>query len=89
MNELTRHTESASREVESVAYDTAGNPDRGYTVRASYLKNSQHALIEIFKDGKTVREFEYPAYRIYNIAAHFDEIVDQLEEALSDEEKSS
>jgi len=84
------HTESASptRAIESVAYDTAAKPDRGYTVRASYLKDSQNALIEIFKDGKTVREFTYPAYRIYNIAAHFDEIVDELEEALPDDEVS-
>lgn len=65
-------------EIESVAYDSASKPDRGYTVRASYLKPPRNgdALIEIHKDGQLVREFIYPAYRIWNIAAHFSEIVD-------------
>lgn len=65
-------------EIEKVAYDSSAQPDRGYSVKASYLKppHNQDALIEISKDGAVIRSFLYPAYRIYNIAAHFSEIVD-------------
>lgn len=79
--------------IESVAYDTKSKPLRGFSVRGSYLKGSQQALIEISKDGKVVRSFEYPAYRIWNIPAHFEEYIDGIDadgklEALSDEEQS-
>ena len=70
-------------EIESVAYDTSEKPYRGFTVRASYLKapRQQDALIEMFRDGKRWNCFYYPAYRIYNIVAHFNESVDaKLEE---------
>jgi hypothetical protein len=70
--------------VDSVAYDTSSTPYRGYSVRASYLKapNEQDAWIEVSKDGAVVRSFYYPAYRIYNITAHFSEIVDnEIEES--------
>lgn len=75
-------------DIESVAYDTKSKPLRGFSVRASYLKNSQQALIEISKGDKVVKSFEYPAYRIWNIAAHFDEYIDGLETpaAQSDEQ---
>lgn len=65
-------------EVEKVAYDTSATPDRGYHVRASYLseKHKGDALIEIFKEGKLLRSFLFPAYKIYNIVAHFSDIVD-------------
>ena len=33
------------------------------------------ARIEITKDGKKYRTFLYPAYKIFNIAAHFEDIV--------------
>jgi len=65
-------------EIDKVAYDTSATPDRGYSVRASYLteKHNGDALIEIFKDGQPLRQFLFPAYKIYNIAAHFSDIVD-------------
>jgi hypothetical protein len=65
-------------EIEKIAYDTSSEPDRGFTVRASYLKapHNGDALIEVSRDGKVIREFLYPAYKIWNIAAHFGEIVD-------------
>ena len=56
--------------------------DRGFNVRAWYLKDSKKlktngdALVEIRYDNKLIREFLYPAYKIYNIAAHFGDIVD-------------
>lgn len=62
--------------IEKVAFESK-EPDRGYTVKASYLiEPAQDALVEIFKDGEVVRKFLFPAYKIWNIAAHFSEIVD-------------
>lgn len=65
-------------EIEKVAFEGPKTPDRGYTVKASYLKppNEGDALIQVFKDGAVVREFLFPAYKIWNIAAHFSDIVD-------------
>ena len=62
--------------VKKIAFET--HPDRGYTARASYLEkpDSGNALIEIFKDGKPLRQFLFPAYKIWNISAHFPDIVD-------------
>jgi len=64
-------------DIEEIAFESK-EPDRGYTVRASYLKqpNAGDALIEIFKDGAPHRQFTFPAYKIWNIAAHFSDIVD-------------
>jgi hypothetical protein len=54
---------------------------RGYEFKATYLHEPKgNALIEITKDGETVREFQFPAYKIWNIAAHADDIVDGLEQ---------
>lgn len=67
--------------IEKVAFESK-EPDRGFTVRASYLVDSQDALIEIFKDGQPHRKFLFPAYKIWNIAAHFHDIVDgELEQS--------
>jgi hypothetical protein len=63
-------------QVEKVAFESK-DPDRGYTCRASYLKDpDDDALVEIFKDGAPVRSFLFPAYKVWNIAAHFSDIVD-------------
>lgn len=53
-------------------------PDRGYIIRASYLKEkmSGEALIEIFYKDTLIREFLFPAYKVWNIAAHFNDIID-------------
>lgn len=51
--------------------------DRGFRVRAWYIEDGKgDAFIEIQKDGKVYKEFKYPAYKIWNIAAHFSDIVD-------------
>lgn len=64
-----------SEEITSIAFET--DADRGYTARASYLKEPRdEALVEIFKDGTFVRSFHFPAYKIWNIAAHFSDLVD-------------
>lgn len=64
-------------EIEKIAFESK-EPDRGYTIKASFLKkpNDGDALVEIFKDGIKLREFMFPAYKIWNIAAHFRDIVD-------------
>lgn len=84
MTGTERTLHATDEEVEFVAYDSLDKPYRGYSVRASYLKkpNESDALIEIFKDGAFSRSFKYPAYRIYNIAAHFTDMVDREIERL-------
>jgi len=54
--------------------------DRGFNVKAWYLIDTEEskgdALIEIKYNGKLIREFLFPAYKIYNIAAHFSDIIE-------------
>ena len=51
--------------------------DRGFRVRTWYSDDdSGDALAEIRKKGKFYRIFKWPAYKIFNIAAHFGDIVD-------------
>ena len=65
-------------EADKVAFENLDKPDRGYAVRATYTKppHNGDALIEIFRHGEVLRRFLFPAYKIYNIAAHFTDIVD-------------
>ena len=53
--------------------------DRGYNVKAWYLENTEEskgdALIEVRYNGELIREFLFPSYKIWNIAAHFSDIV--------------
>jgi len=65
-------------EIDKVAFEGPNTPDRGYTMRVSYLKepNFGDALVEILKEGNPVRQFTFPAYKIYNLQAHFSDIVD-------------
>ena len=55
--------------------------DRGFRVRAWYFNEKgkftkTDALVKITKDGRLCRRFKWPAYKIFNIAAHFEDIVD-------------
>ncbi len=54
--------------------------DREFNVKVWYLRNTQDskgdALVEIRYQNKLIREFLFPSYKIYNIAAHFHDIVD-------------
>ena len=62
--------------IEKVAFESK-QPDRGFTVKAHYLAEpAGDALVEIFKDGEPYKRFRYPAYKVWNIAAHFSDIVD-------------
>jgi len=38
--------------------------------------DSGDALVKITKNGKLHRKFKWPAYKIFNISAHFGDIVD-------------
>lgn len=75
--EKAEHSDAKEYEIDSVGFESRA-PERGYTVKASYLKEPHKgdALIEIFKDGQPLRSFLFPAYKIWNIAAHFGDIVD-------------
>jgi hypothetical protein len=62
-------------EIDKLAFES--RVDRGFSVKASYLKEPKgDALVEIFRDGEPLRWFLFPAYKIWNIAAHFSDIVD-------------
>ena len=49
--------------------------DRGYNVQCFY-GSAQESLIVVTRDGVPHVQFRYPSYRIWNIAAHFNEMVD-------------
>jgi len=64
-------------QIEKIAYE---GDKHGYHFKASYLIEPKgEALIEISKDGKMVREFLFPAYKIWNIAAHAHDIAEGLD----------
>jgi len=77
-NGLEPTFELMPHDIEKVAFEGPETPDRGYTMRVSYLKPpaSADALVEVMKDKVVVRMFLFPAYKIYNLQAHFGEIVD-------------
>lgn len=54
------------------------NQDRGYSAKAWELVDDKDrdSLIEIIKEEKVIRSFKFPAYKVYNISAHFSDIVD-------------
>lgn len=70
------------KEKEEAVFDIN---DRGFNVKAFYLSEPKgEALIVVTKDEKPFREFLFPAYKIWNIAAHFQDIVDgELEKSTS------
>ncbi len=52
----------------------------GYLFRATYLEAPKgDALIEIEKEGRVVRSILWPAYKIWNIAAHAEDIASELD----------
>jgi len=62
---------------EKVAFE---GEKRGYYFKATYLIEPKgDSLIEISKAGKLIREFLFPSYKIWNISAHVDDIIDGLE----------
>jgi hypothetical protein len=49
--------------------------DRGFTIKA-YWGDCADAEVEITRDGNTFKKFTYPSYKIFNLEAHFGDIVD-------------
>ena len=68
---------TVQKKSETPAYSVS---DRDFNVKAWYLEDTEElkgdALIEVRYKGDVIRKFIYPAYKIYNIAAHFSDIVD-------------
>ena len=63
--------------IEKIAFS---EEHRGYTFTATYLLEPKgEALIEIKKGEQVVKEFLFPAYKIYNIVAHANDIIVGLE----------
>lgn len=49
---------------------------KGYVIEAWYLKEPQtDCLVKITKGDVVVREFLYPAYKVWNLSAHGEEII--------------
>jgi hypothetical protein len=77
MEQLLNKIDRNELEVEKVAYS---GEKLGYIFKATYLvKPAGMSLIEISKGDVIVREFLFPSYKIWNIAAHADDIVEGLE----------
>jgi len=66
------------KEGETIAYDERY---RGWRAVAFY-REGPDARIVIARGEELVREFDYPAYRIYNIAAHLPDTVAVFESRL-------
>ena len=66
------------KEGETVAYDERW---RGWRAVAFY-REGPDARIVIARGDSLVREFDYPAYRICNIAAHLPDMADYFESRL-------
>lgn len=61
--------------VKKLAFESK-QAERGFTVRAYYLSEPRgDALVEMYRAGEPYRRFLYPAYKVWNIAAHFSDIV--------------
>lgn len=54
------------------------DPDRGFVFTAWYSKDDDDgdAIIEIERDGEIIRSFRFPAYKVFNIAAHASDIIE-------------
>ena len=54
--------------------------NRDFNIKAWYAQDIPEskgdAIVELSYKGEVVRDIIYPAYKVYNLAAHFDDIVD-------------
>ena len=55
-------------------YET--KPDRGFVFKAWETDSKGDALIEIEKNGEIIRSFTFPAYKVWNISAHANDIIE-------------
>jgi hypothetical protein len=52
------------------------NPDKGFVFKAWETDSKGDALIEVEKDGEIIRSFIFPAYKVWNIPAHANDIIE-------------
>jgi hypothetical protein len=70
-----RIREKEPAQGEKLAFET--HEYRGYKIKALYLNDgSQDARIEIWTITSIVRAFRYPAYKIWNISAHAEDVIE-------------
>ena len=50
--------------------------DRGFVFKAWKTDSKGDALIEVDRDGKIIRSFVFPTYKVWNIAAHASDIIE-------------
>jgi len=61
--------------------------ERGYRMKAWYQGKQPNALVKVYKGRKLFWRGFYPAYRIWNLAAHFGDMIDVTEaERLEEQE---
>lgn len=66
---------------EKVAFEVEA---RGFKFTATYLAEPKgDALIEISRNGEMVKSLLWPAYKIWNIAAHAEDIAADIEDGLT------
>ncbi len=66
---------------DKIAFDIEQKLEKNYRFIATYLIEPKgEALIEIYRDEKLIKEFLFPAYKIWNIAAHAEYIIKGLEQ---------
>lgn len=55
---------------------------RGYLFEVITPEGAADAAVKISRDGKVLRDILWPAYKVFNIAAHADDIAESLDEGL-------
>jgi hypothetical protein len=71
--------------IDRLAFHGPHTPYKTYTMKCWYLHEPKgKALVKIFKGLREADVFLWPAYKIFNLQHHFEEIVDRLEANRSD-----
>jgi hypothetical protein len=61
--------------IDKLAFESR-DPRDGFTLHVYWLtKPKGDALVEIRKDEQPYRRFLYPAYKVFNLSAHWEDIV--------------
>lgn len=71
--EPSEEFKAAYRQGYKLAFD---QEYKGFRIIAFWPPKDRDALVEITRNGESLRAFNYPAYKIFNLAAHFHDIVE-------------
>lgn len=63
-----------------LVYDITEGPWR---VMCSYTGEGQDAFVTFWHNGEHYQSFDYPAYKVWNIAAHLHDIVADFEHGMA------